>query len=79
MKRLKIILQSKYFIIISLILVFLFIFFKTKVIRYESIYTNETIISGVVTKITKDEDKLKIVLKAKENIIANFYAVLIFL
>ena len=74
MKNLKqILLFNKLWILLG-IFIFVYVIFFTKVIKYSSEYTGaETNVTGKVTSIKLDGNKLTIGLKAKENVIANYY------
>ncbi|MBE6154151.1 MAG: DNA internalization-related competence protein ComEC/Rec2 [Firmicutes bacterium] len=74
MPRLKIILQSKIFIILSLLFILSYIILFTKIIKYSSIYDdgfNE--ITGTLIEYKIDGDKLSFILKAKEKITGTYY------
>lgn len=74
MKRLKILLQSNVFLIVSLILIILYVFIFTKVISYKSKYTLATTnIEGYIMEYSIDGDKLSILVKAREKVKATFY------
>lgn len=74
MKRLKILLQSKAFFLLSLFFLILYIFVATKVIAYSSMYketVNEFV--GIVIDKKIDGDKFSFILKAKEKIQVTYY------
>jgi len=73
LKRLKIILQSKLFLGISLLFIVFYVFLVTRVIKYHSLYSNETIISGIVLDYNIDGDKLSLLIKAKEKVQTTYY------
>lgn len=74
MKNLKqILLFNKLWILLG-IFIFFYVIFFTKVIKYSSKYSDaDTNITGKITSIKLDGNKLTIGIKAKENIIANYY------
>lgn len=74
MKNLKQILAyNKLFVFIG-IFVLLYVILFTKVIKYTSKYDGtENKVTGIITNITLDGNKLTLKIKAKENIIANYY------
>ncbi len=55
------------------IIVFVFVFFYVKNYEYHSIYSDETTITGVVTKISKKEDNIKIIVDVKEKVLVSCY------
>ena len=70
MKKLKIILESKYTYIIVFLVMLIFI----NVFKYESNYDKNTNkIIGIIDKIKIDGDKLTLEIKGKEKIICNYY------
>ena len=71
--RLKILLQSKLFILISLIFIVLYIIIFTKVITYESIYDDISFIKGKLISYLIDGNKLKMTIKGEEKIEATYY------
>ena len=72
--RLKILLQSRFFIIATSILLILYILLFTKIITYKSKYDiNDTSLSGLLTSYNINGDKLSLTIKGKEDIVANFY------
>lgn len=73
MKRLKIILQSKYLFKILVLLFLLIDILFTSLYPFKSKYNkNETKFIGIVTKYELRDDKLVIELKAKEKLIVNY-------
>ena len=56
------------------ILLFIFLFVYLKNYHYISLYNDEKEIIGIVTKIEKKDDNVKIILKAKEKILLNCYS-----
>ena len=72
MNLLRHILQHRYLFKLLAILVLLLTIIYTKVIKKESIYTNETSFSGIVYKIKKNDTKTTIYLKSKEKLIVNY-------
>ena len=73
MKKLKNILQSKYLYIIFLIISIIFCFIFTRVIKYTSIYNNESYFSGVVLNYNINGNKLTVNFKDKEKLVGNYY------
>lgn len=74
MKRLKIILQSKLILSLSLVFIIFYVLILTKVIQYRSnIPANTSNIEGIILDYTIDGDKLSILLKAKEKIQVTYY------
>lgn len=74
MKNLKQILQFNKLLVFLGIFIFIYILFFTKIIKYSSKYDiNEKQVTGIITSMKLDGNKLTINLKAKENIIANYY------
>jgi competence protein ComEC len=71
--KLKQILQFKYLLMLLAIVSFLYVFIVTKIIKYESIYTNETVFNGIVNDYFIDGNKIMIELKSSENIIGTYY------
>lgn len=73
MKRLKLLLQSKYLFKILTIIILLGATLYTNLYHYKSKYQgNETSFTGIVTKISSDEDTLKIEIKAREKLIITY-------
>jgi len=73
LKKLKIVLQSNYLYVTLFIFISIFIIVTTKVIKYESVYKNETSIIGIITDISYEVDKISFTIKSKEKIICNYY------
>ena len=74
MKNLKQILQFNKLLVFLGIFIFIYILFFTKIIKYSSKYDiNEKQVTGIITSMKLDGNKLTINLKAKEYIIANYY------
>lgn len=74
MKNLKQILQFNKLLVFLGIFIFIYILFFTKIIKYSSKYDiNEKQVTGIITSMKLDGNKLTINLEAKENIIANYY------
>ena len=74
MKRLKIILQSKYFYFILILTTLIFVIFNNYIIKRQSIYyDNSNSVTGIIDDYHIDGDYLSINLKSKENINATYY------
>lgn len=74
MKSLKQILQYNKLFAFTLIILILYIFLFTKVIKYKSNYNiKDTILSGNITSISINGNKLTLEIKGKEKVIANYY------
>ncbi len=74
LKRLKLLLQSSYFIIISLSFIFLYIILFTKVIKYETKYDlNNNKLSGTIIMQKIDGNKLSLTIKDKEKVNVTYY------
>ncbi len=74
MKRLNLLLQSKFFIGCSLIIIVCYVFLMTKVVKYESKYDEATTkIIGQVLEYSIDGDKLSLQVKGKEKIVVSYY------
>lgn len=74
MKKLKSLLQSKIFIIISLFCLICYVFYNLKIVKYTSIWSEESSsIEGVIIDYKIDGDKLSLMLKNKEKIMVNYY------
>ena len=71
-QKLKIILNSNTFFIILFSLTIFVVIYKTNNVRSKYNENNTTII-GVVTNIKRDEEKITLTIKAKENIVAYYY------
>lgn len=75
LKKLKIILQSKYLIITLIFFTALYVILIVNTNYYKTKYSSTTpTIYGVINKIKIDGNKVTIYLKAKEKIIVNYYA-----
>lgn len=73
-KKLKIILQSKRFVIISLILLIFYILICTKVITYQTKIKKDTKeLSGQIISYTIDGNKLKMLIKGQEKVQVTYY------
>ncbi|MBQ8193322.1 MAG: DNA internalization-related competence protein ComEC/Rec2 [Bacilli bacterium] len=73
MKRLKIILQSRYLFKVLAVLFLLFAFLFTKYYKFTSKYSiDETTFKGIVYNYELKEDKLTIYIKGKEKLIINY-------
>ena len=74
LQKLRIILQSKRFIVISLIFIIIYILISTKLIKYESIIDNSTTsLTGKVISYTIDGNKLSMLVKGIEKIEVTYY------
>lgn len=74
MSKLKIILQSRLFYVIGLILLIIYVFISTKLIHYNSVYSgNELTISGIVNNVKVKKNNIQFEINGKEKIIANYY------
>ena len=74
LQKLRIILQSKRFIVISLIFIIIYILISTKLIKYESIIDNSTTsLTGKVISYTIDGNKLSMLVKGLEKIEVTYY------
>ncbi len=74
MLRLKIILQSKIFIVFSILFILTYVLFFTKVVKYNSKYSDKTInVSGIVIDFNIDGDKLNLLIKAQEKVKCTYY------
>lgn len=73
MKKLKIILAFKYFVILIFLLSTLYTLYITKNKIYKSKYNNDNFIEGTIINLKKTEYGSKIIIKGKEKIIANYY------
>ena len=72
--RLKIILQSKRFILFSLLIVFLYVLIFTKWITYDTkIPEDTTHLSGKIISYTLDGNKLSMFIKSKEKVKITYY------
>lgn len=74
MLRLKIILQSKKFIVFSILFILTYVLFFTKVVKYNSKYSDKTKnVSGIVIDFNIDGDKLNLLIKAQEKVKCTYY------
>ena len=74
MKSVKQILQYNKLFAFTLIILILYIFLFTKVIKYKSNYNiKDSILSGNITSISINGNKLTLEIKGKEKVIANYY------
>lgn len=74
LQKLKIILQSKYFIFISLFFALLYIFIGTKLITYDTNLSENThVLTGNVVSYTIDGNKLSMLIKASEKVQVTYY------
>ena len=73
LQKLRTILQSNIFYIGLIIFLVVYVIYFTKIKDYTSIYSDETRIEGIVTKIVVNEDNVKLTLDSKEDIIATYY------
>lgn len=74
LKRLRIILQSNYFLVVSIFLLIIYIVITTKLIKYESKYNiNTTSIQGTILKYHIDGDKISFLINGKEKVQATYY------
>jgi competence protein ComEC len=72
--RLKIILQSKIFIVFSILFILTYVLFFTKVVKYNSKYSDKTKnVSGIVIDFNIDGDKLNLLIKAQEKVKCTYY------
>ena len=73
-RRLRFILQHRYFIKVVTILFLIFIILFTKIYQKRSIYNgNETEVQGIVYKKKISEDKITLYVKGKEKVVINYY------
>ena len=74
LQKLRIILQSKYFIFISLFFALLYIFIGTKLITYDTNLSENThVLTGNVVSYTIDGNKLSMLIKASEKVQVTYY------
>ena len=74
LQKLKIILQSKHFIFISLFFALLYIFIGTKLITYDTNLSENThVLTGNVVSYTIDGNKLSMLIKASEKVQVTYY------
>jgi len=73
LKKLKLILQSKYTYVLLVFLIFSYVFVSTKIIKYDNnlIISDEYI--GTVTELSIKKDKVSFILKGEEKIRCNYY------
>ena len=73
-QKLKIILQSNYFLIFLILITFIYVFLIIKNEFYKTNYkVNDNIIIGYIDKLNIDGNKLTLTIKAKEKVIVNYY------
>jgi len=73
-KKLKTLLQCKKTYTILLFILIFYVLVLTKIIKYHSVYYDgKQIVEGIVTKYSLSDDKLSLEIKAKENILINYY------
>ena len=74
MQRLKIILQSNIFYLILITFSTIYVFYFTKIKKYNSIYhNNQKEVVGIISKIIINDDNIKLTLKSNEDIIVTYY------
>ena len=74
MKKLKIVLQSKIFIVIICLLTIVYTYLVVKRCYFHTHYnTNTTYLEGIIIKKNIDGNKLSLIIKAKEKVIVNYY------
>ena len=74
MQRLKIILQSNIFYLILITSSIIYVFYFTKIKKYNSIYdNNQKEVVGIISKIIINDDNIKLTLKSNEDIIVTYY------
>ena len=74
MINLKNILQYNLLFVVLITLSIIYVIIFTKLIKYESVYDiTENKIEGIIKTFSINGDKLKLEIKAKETIIANYY------
>ena len=74
MQRLKIILQSNIFYLILITFSIIYVFYFTKIKKYNSIYdNNQKEVVGIISKIIINDDNIKLTLKSNEDIIVTYY------
>ena len=74
LQRLRIILQSKLFIVISLVLIIIYVLIFTKAITYESLISDKTTeLSGQIISFMIDGNKLSLLIKDKEKVQVTYY------
>ena len=74
LQRLKIILQSNIFYLILITFSIIYVFYFTKIKKYNSIYdNNQKEVVGIISKIIINDDNIKLTLKSNEDIIVTYY------
>lgn len=74
LQRLKIILQSNIFYLILITFSIIYVFYFTKIKKYNSIYDNsQKEVVGIISKIIINDDNIKLTLKSNEDIIVTYY------
>ena len=74
LKRLKLLLQSKIFIIISLVLIIAYVLIFTKAIKYKTkLDTNSNNLTGIIISQKIDGNKLSLIVKTKEKVTITYY------
>lgn len=73
MKKLKNILQSKTLYIILTVFIILFVVVKTKIIKYETLLSNEALYTGKVVQLSISQDQVSFIIKGKEKLLCNYY------
>jgi len=73
MTKLKPILQSKYFYIISILIIILYCFINTILIKYDTKYNDTSNIIGTIIKVSEKENKVSYIIKNNEKILVEFY------
>ena len=74
LQRLKIILQSNIFYLILITFSTIYVFYFTKIKKYNSIYhNNQKEVVGIISKIIINDDNIKLTLKSNEDIIVTYY------
>ena len=74
LQRLKIILQSNIFYLILIAFSIIYVFYFTKIKKYNSIYdNNQKEVVGIISKIIINDDNIKLTLKSNEDIIVTYY------
>ncbi len=73
MTKLKPILQSKTFYIISFLIIGIYILISTVLIKYDTKYNDTSNIIGTIVKVTEKENKVSYIIKNDEKILVEFY------
>lgn len=74
LQRLKIKLQSNIFYLILITFSIIYVFYFTKIKKYNSIYdNNQKEVVGIISKIIINDDNIKLTLKSNEDIIVTYY------